>query len=172
MKAWVRWLAPLFLCLLWLAHARYATDRLRAQRLLWSVEARTIALVRAHALTREVVAAHLNALADAERLDPGEVGIPAAIGGQYFLLGQVEPARSAYRRARALERRPELLLNLGKLRLMQQERKAAVQLLARAVALDPWLEREVPEPVREATLDALRRQYGADGADEDREIEP
>ena len=162
-----RWVAPALLAALLVAHGQMSLHRLRAQRLLWSVESRTIALLQTRSLTRQQIAAHLHALADAERLDPSEVGIPTAIGGQHFLLGQTEAARTAYRRARQLEPRPEILLNLGKLRLMEGQRRAAVVLITRAVALDPWLKREVPAELLEPVLDALRSEYRPDGADED-----
>lgn len=162
-----RWLAPALLAGLLVAHGQTSLHRLRAQRLLWSVETRTITLLQTRSLTRQQIAAHLNALADAEQLDPGEVGIPSAIGGQYFLLGQTKAARLAYRRARELEPRPEIFLNLGKLRLMDRQRGAAVKLMARAVALDPSLAREVPEELRQRVSNSLRRQHRPDRADED-----
>ncbi len=163
-----RWLAPALLAGLLVAHGQMSLHRLRAQRLLWSVEARTIALVQSRSLSRQQIAAHLNALADAARLDPGDVGIPAAIGGQYFLLGQTETASEAYQRANRLEQRPEILLNLGKLELLEKRQDRAVELFAQAVALDPWLKLELPEELREPVLDALRREYRPDGADQNR----
>ena len=59
------------------------------------------------------------------------------------------------------------------LRAVVAQGERAVRYFARAVALDPWLEREVPESLRAAvsaaakSLDALRSQDDADGADED-----
>jgi len=163
-----RWLAPGLMAALLLAHGQFSLHRLRAQRLLWSVETRTIALLQARSLTRQQIAAHLNALADARDLDPGEVGIPAAIGGQHFLLGQTEAAIEAYERADRIEPRPEIFLNLGKLALLEERRERAIEYFVRAVALDPWLKLELLEELREPVLDALRREYRPDGADQNR----
>ncbi|MEZ5312279.1 MAG: hypothetical protein R2862_00835 [Thermoanaerobaculia bacterium] len=148
------------------------TELIRASRLLWAVEGRTLSMIRARTLQPVHVAAHLTALADAARLDPAEVGIQVAIGSQYFVRGDFEKALATYREARRLEARPEILLNMGKANQMLGRKSAALFHYGRAVRLDPALLREVPEEVRGAVSEALRSENDPHGAQQDGPIDP
>jgi len=166
-KRALRFLLPALLALAIVAQVRRSSDLMRAQHLLWSVERRTVAMLRSGALDKPKLRAHLEALADAQKLDPAEVAIPTLIGSQHLMLGELEPARQAYFAANRLEPRPEILLNLGKVGYSQGGRARAVQFFARAVRLDPRLLREVPQDLQGAVSDALRGQDDANGTDED-----
>jgi Tfp pilus assembly protein PilF len=163
----LRFLLPAVLALLLVAQVRRSADLTRAQHLLWSVEQRTLAMVRAGNVEKPKLRAHVQALTDAQKLDWAEVAIPTLIGGQHLMLGEVALARYAYHSANQLESRPEILVNLGKVCYSQGASKRAVRYFAQAVLLDPRLFSEVPEPLRFEVSDALRSQDDSDGTDED-----
>ena len=163
---------PAILLVLCGLQIKRAGELIRAQRLLWAVEARTLAMIRTQSLQRPIVDAHLRALTDAARLDPGEVAIRVAIASQHFLRGDYASALSAYRVAFRLERRPEILLNIGKTHQMMGRKEQAIHSYARALRLDPALRLEIPEEYRARVSKALRRQYDPDGAQKDRQVDP
>ncbi|MFN7941354.1 MAG: tetratricopeptide repeat protein [Thermoanaerobaculia bacterium] len=119
---------------------------LRASRLVAAVERRTAAALRLGKLQSSMFESHLAALREAAELDRGEIAIPIAEGSQYLLLGRAEPAIEAYRRALALEPRPETYLNLGKAMLLEGENQRAQRMFRKAVLLDPRLASFVPRP--------------------------
>jgi cytochrome c-type biogenesis protein CcmH/NrfG len=160
-----RLLLPLVLGVLVFAQIRRGSELLQAQRLLYSVERRTMAMLRSGELEPAKMRAHLQALADARELDPAEVAVPVLEGSQYLMLGELEPALAAYLTAKRLEPRPEILINLGKICNSKREHKRTLHFFSLAVLLDAQLIREVPEPLRQPVLDALRSQDDADGAD-------
>ncbi len=117
----------------------------RAGRLLGSVQRMSLALVRAGQSPPEVVAQNLAALREAAALDPVEVGVPVARGGQYlFFLSRPEEAELAYREALRLEPHPEAWMGLGKAQWMAGRRDEAGRSLTTAVRLQPSLARELP----------------------------
>jgi O-antigen ligase len=117
----------------------------RAGNLLGSVQRMSLALVHAGQSPPEVVAQNLAALREAAALDPVEVGVPVARGGQYlFFLSRPEEAELAYREALRLEPHPEAWMGLGKAQWMAGRRDEAGQSLTTAVRLQPSLARELP----------------------------
>jgi len=166
MKTAMRLLLPALLAVVFVAQVRRSSDLLRAQHLLWSVELRTLAILRSGTMDKVKLSGNIAALTEAQKLDPAEVAIPTLIGSENLILGKLEPARSAYLTAYRLEPRPEILLNLGKVAYSQGKNVRAVYFFVRAVLLDLRMMKEVPEDLRERVSDALRSQDDADGADE------
>jgi tetratricopeptide (TPR) repeat protein len=97
---------------------------------------------------RELVSGHFRLLRQARRLDPSEVGVLVALGGQYLLLGQPEPAIATYREALALEPRPETYLNLGMALFEAGRPEEARAAFETAVRLAPRLASRVPPGMR------------------------
>ena len=172
MKRAQRFLLPALLALLVAFQVRRSSDLLDAQRLLNSVEQRTAGMLYGGDIDKAKLRAHLVALADARKLDAAEVAIPAQIGSQHLMLGELEPARRAYVAAMQLEPRPEILVNLGKVFYSQGAEMRAVRFFGQAVRLDPRLMKEVPLSLRSAVSDALRRKDDPHGPDEDGQVEP
>ncbi|MGE0639829.1 MAG: hypothetical protein AB7G12_14205 [Thermoanaerobaculia bacterium] len=172
MSSWRFLVLPAILLALLGLQVKRGTELIRASRLLWAVEARTLSMIRGRTLQPAHVTAHLTALADAAGLDPAEVGIQVAIGSQYFLRGDFEKALATYREARRLEARPEILLNMGKANQMLGRKNAARFLYGRAVRLDPALLREVPAEMQAAVSEALGSENDPDGAQQDGQIDP
>jgi Flp pilus assembly protein TadD len=121
-----------------------ARRQLRASHLVAAVERRTAAALRQGKVPSAMFESHLAALREAAELDRGEIAIPIAEGSQYLLLGRAEPAIAAYRRALALEPRPETYLNLGKAMLLEGDSQRASRMFRKAVRLDPRLAKMVP----------------------------
>lgn len=167
MKLAMRFLLPALLAVAVVAQVRRSSDLMRAQHLMWGVELRTRAIMRSGSFDKVKLRGNIEALRDAQALDPAEIGIATLIGSQYLLLGELESARKAYWAANLLEPRPEIILNLGKTCYSQNQPMRAARFFAQAVLLDPRLIQEVPEDFRARVLDALRSQDDADGADED-----
>lgn len=120
-------------------------DVARASRLLGAVQQLSLALVRAHQAPPQVVAQNLAALREAAPLNPVEVGIPVARGGQYlFFLGRPEEAALSYEEALRLEPHPEAYMGLGKAQWMAGRREEALRSFNLALRLDPLLAREMP----------------------------
>jgi Flp pilus assembly protein TadD len=158
---------PALMALLVAGQMQRSSALMKAQRLLYSVERRTLEMLRTGEIDKAKLRAHLAALSDARALDPAEVAIPMQIGSQYMMLGELEPARSAYFEALRLEMRPEILVNLGKVRYGQGARPEAIRLFRKAVLLDPRMQREVPPDLKAAVSNALRRKDDANRPDED-----
>jgi Tfp pilus assembly protein PilF len=167
MRTALRFLLPALLAVALVLQMKRGAELMRAQHLLWSVEQRTLAMLRTGNLEKPKLRAHLQALSDAQKLDWAEVAVPTLMGGQHLMLGEVELARQAYTSANQLESRPEILVNLGKVCYSQGASKRAIRFFAQAVLLDPRLFSEVPEPLRFEVSDALRSQDDSDGTDED-----
>ena len=167
MKRAMRFLLPALLAIAVVAQVRRSSDLMRAQHLLWSVERRTMVVMRSGTLDRMKLRSHIEALEDARKLDPAEVGVPTLLGSQHLLLGELEPASRAYLAANRLESRPEIILNLGKVGYSQGLSERSRNYFAQAVLLDPRMIREVPESYRQVVLDALRSQNDTDGANQD-----
>lgn len=123
-------------------------DRLRAERIVKVVEAATQQLMAAGRVPPRMLWRHVRLLEEAGRLAPGEAAIPLAQGAQYMLLDRPQEAVAVYRRALALEVRPETYLNLGRAQLRLDDEPSALESFRRAVRLDPRLRREVPRPLR------------------------
>jgi Tfp pilus assembly protein PilF len=167
MKLALRLLLPALLALAVVAQVRRSADMMRAQHLIYSVERRTMAMLRTGDLDKTKLRGHLAALADARKLDWAEVQILTLLGGQHMMLGETEPARSSYIMAYRLEPRPEILVNLGKVCYSQGARSRAIRYFGQAALLDPRMMKEVPLDLRQAVSDALRSQDDPYGPDED-----
>ncbi len=167
MKRALGLLLPALLAFAVVAQIRRSSELMRAQHLLWSVERRTLAMLRSGDLDKVKLRGNLEALADARVLDYAEVAIPTLQGSQHLMLGEVKAARIAYTVAYELEPRPEILINLGKVCYSQGAVKRAARFFAQAVLLDPQMMKEVPEDFRDKVSDALRSQDDSYGADED-----
>lgn len=162
----LRFVLPVLLALAVAAQMERSSGLMRAQHLLYSVDRRTLAMLRTGTLDKAKLRAHLDALADAQALDWAEVATPTLVGSQHLMLGELEPARTAYFTALQLEPRPEILINLGKVCYSQGSWKRAVRYFAQAALLDPRLLQEVPQELAQQVSDALRSQNDTDGADE------
>lgn len=128
---------------------------MRAQRILRSVEGRTLALIQTGRLQKATLLAQVEELQVARQLDPAEVGIAVAMGSEYLLMSDFDRARATYLEALALEPRPEIHLNLGKASYAAEETERAVGEMRRAVRLDPALRFEVPAPIKKRVLEGL-----------------
>ena len=128
-----------------LAQTVRTVDRLSAGAALRRAEVRTLAAVRRSGpAAGTLLRAELSRLEQARERDPGEVGIPLAIGSLHLLLGANEQAVTAYEEALALEPRPEIYLNLGRAHLAAGRPDEARESFALAVELQPLLENDVP----------------------------
>jgi len=121
-----------------------ALDRIGASKRLRVVEVMSERMARTGQAPRELVSGHFRLLRQARRLDPSEVGVLVALGGQYLLLGQPEPAIATYREALALEPRPETYLNLGMALFEAGRPEEAGEAFETAVRLAPRLASRVP----------------------------
>ena len=82
-------------------------------------------------------------LRQAQAMDPAEVAIPIARGGLYRLLGQENQAFEAFEDARAIEPRPEVFSQLGRIHLELDEPQKARRNFRFAVLLDHTLRKEL-----------------------------
>lgn len=167
MKLALRFLLPALLAFAVVAQVRRSSELMRAQHLLYSVERRSMAMLRTGDLDKVKLRAHVAALAEAQKLDWAEVQIPTQIGSQHLMLGELEPSRRAYSSALQLEPRPEILVNLGKVCYSQGAMKRAIRYFGQAALLDPRMLKEVPPDLLAAVSDALRSQDDPYGPDED-----
>jgi len=142
-------LLPLLIAALALQGRRYS-HQWRAARILRAVEVVTLQMVRSGRGNPGLLWRHVRLLEEAARLDRANVGIPLAEGSQYRLLRRYDEAQDAYRRALALEPRPEIWLNLGAAEAAAGEEQAARESFLNAVKLDPRMRSQVPEPYRGA----------------------
>jgi len=120
-----------------------ADRRIAASRLLGTVEALSIAAAAGRA-PAGLLGANLAMLDRAARLDPVEVEVPLARGGQFLLFGRPEAALGPYRRALALEPHPEIYLDLSRAYLAAGDAEQARANLDLALRLSPWLRSAAP----------------------------
>ena len=133
-------LAPILLVLLVL-QMRHGADRLQASRLLNTAEGITLQAEAAGKLTRRVAQHNISLLRTAAELDPLEVGIPVARGGQYLLLDNPRAAIKEYEKALALQPTAEVFANLGRALRRDGRSAEADQAIRNAVRIDPtWAE--------------------------------
>ena len=125
-----------------------ALDRIAASKRLRAVEVLSEQMARSGRVPGALVGTHFRLLREARALDPSEVGVLVALGGQHMLLGQPERAAAVYREALALEPRPETYLNLGQALLASGRRDEAREAYDKAVRLAPRLASRVPADIR------------------------
>lgn len=142
-------------------------DLLGASKRLRVVEAVTAQVVAAGGeVPSRVITGSVRLLREAERLDPSDVAVEAALAGQYLLADTPLRAEEAYRRALALEPRPVIYLNLGRALLMTGDRDGALDAFEKAVRLAPRLLRQVPATMRREVRRATESDpESADSAD-------
>jgi O-antigen ligase len=160
--AWL--LVPLLIGALVL-QGRLCRNHWRAARVLRVVEAMTRGMVHTGRGNAGLLWRHVRLLEDAERLDGSNAAIPLAKGSQYRLLRRPQEAQEAYRRALALEPRPEIWLNLGAAQVAAEDKEAARESFLKAVKLDPRMRSQVPQPYRTelpTRLELLNRTGGMD----------
>lgn len=119
-------------------------NRATASRLLAEVESLSLQAAGSGEVPPAMIASNLRALRLAAPLDPLEVGIPIALGSQYYLLSRAEPAIEAYQQAVDLEPRSEGYLNLGRAQRLAGQTDEARKSFGLAVRLDPHLVSLVP----------------------------
>jgi O-antigen ligase len=127
--------------------ARRGSHLVEASRILELTETSTKAAV-SRKLPRGVLVRNLELLDRAERLDRSNASIVLAEASHQLLLGRNTEAERIYRRALALEPRPEIFLNLGRAQWRLGKQEEARESFAAAIALMPSLRREVPREAR------------------------
>jgi O-antigen ligase len=120
-------------------------ERLLGSTFLHQVEVVSISAASSGRGPANILPAHLELLRRAAELDPTEVAIPKAKGGQFLLFGNPRSAIVPYREALALEPQPETYLFLGRALLAAGETEEARRNFALALRLNPALAAQVPE---------------------------
>ena len=138
------WALAVLLALSWLGQTIRAERRITASRLLGRVEALSLAAMRAGGAPAGLLAANLAALDRAADLDPSEVEVQVARGGQFLVFGRPEAAIAPYERALSLEPHPEIYLDLARAYLAVGDSERARASLDRALRLSPWLRPQAP----------------------------
>jgi tetratricopeptide (TPR) repeat protein len=138
------WALAGFLALALLGQTIRAERRIAADRLLGTVEALSLAAATSGRAPAGLLAANLAALDRAAELDPVEVEILVARGGQFLLFGRAEAALGPYQRALALEPHPEIYLDLARAYLVLGDAERARANLDLALRLSPWLRPQAP----------------------------
>jgi tetratricopeptide (TPR) repeat protein len=144
MTSWLRFALAAGLVLLLGAQTVRLRRLVGANQRLRAVELTSLAAARQGERAEPVLRANLAVLREAQRMDPAEVGLRVARGSVYFLLRRWDEAIAGYEDALRLEPRPEIYFNIGRARFAQGNREAADQAFARAIRIDPRLQRELP----------------------------
>lgn len=106
------------------------------------------------------------ALRDCDCVTPPDARIFLTRGGASEVLGQPRLAIADYRRALAIDHRPELYFNLGLAQLDALDREGAIDSLVTACAFDPARLAEIPyDEIRDETRRRIRARYGAEWLD-------
>ncbi len=145
---WLAWGVVLLLAAGLALETERARRLMRASRLLNAAERTTVALAARGRLPGALLWANLRLLREAEELDPASVGVVVAAAGQQLLLDRPREAVDTYRRALALEPRPEVWINLGRAQWAAGERDEALASWTAAVRLDRRLLDSVPPEAR------------------------
>ncbi len=141
------WALTALLALAWLGQSVRAERRIAASQLLGRVEALSMAAMQAGRAPAGLLAANLAALDRAAALDPSEVEVQVARGGQFLVFGRAEAAIGPYERALSLEPHPEIYLDLARAYLAVGDSARARQSLDRALRLSPWLRPQAPSGI-------------------------
>ena len=113
-----------------------ARRRFKASQTLAVVKTVTIKLNQRGRLTPNLIERNIKLLRDAERLDPAEVALPIARGGQYVSLERPKAALIAFEKALTLEPRGEIYAHIGRAELALGRREAADAAFRQAIVLD------------------------------------
>jgi tetratricopeptide (TPR) repeat protein len=138
------WILAALLAVALVAQTVRAQRRIAASRLLGRVDALSLAAARAGRAPAGLLAANLRALDRAAELDPAEVEVLVARGGQFLVFGRPEAALEPYGRALALEPHPEIYLDLARTYLAVGDGERARANLDLALRLSPWLRPQAP----------------------------
>jgi tetratricopeptide (TPR) repeat protein len=138
------WVLTTLLALALAGQTLRAERRLAASRLLGRVEALSMAAAASGRAPAALLPANLAALDRAAALDPVEVEVLVARGGQFLLFGRPEAALGPYGRALALEPHPEIYLDLARCYLALGNTARARANLDLALRLSPWLRPQAP----------------------------
>jgi tetratricopeptide (TPR) repeat protein len=102
-------------------------------------------------------------LADCGCVSPRDARIFLTRGGAAALVGDAHAAIADYRRALAIDRRPEIYFNLGLGQLEALDRAGAIESFVTACAFDPARLADIPyDEIRQETVRRLVERYGAD----------
>lgn len=134
-----------------------ARDQLGASFTVARVQAEAQAMLATGRVYPHMVRAWVEQLRAARAANPAEVALPLAEGSLHLLARHPEAAAGAYEDALALEPRPEIWLNLGRVQLAGGDREAARESFRRALVLAPHLSDEVPPDVRREIRRKTRR---------------
>jgi tetratricopeptide (TPR) repeat protein len=103
------------------------------------------------------------ALRDCDCISPPDARVFLTRGGAAEILGDPRAAIADYRRALAIDHRPELYFNLGLAQLDALDREGAIDSLVTACAFDPARLAEIPyDEIRDETRRRIVARYGAD----------
>jgi O-antigen ligase len=138
------WTVAALLAVALLGQTRRAERRIAAGRLLGTVETLSFAAASTGRAPAGLLAANLEALDRAAALDPVEVEILVARGGQFLYFGRPEASLEPYGRALALEPHPEIYLDLARAYLVLGDAARARANLDLALRLSPWLRPQAP----------------------------
>ena len=122
--------------------------QLSASRTLFEAEELGIAMVQTGRGNSFLVERMVGRLQVAGARAPWDPRIPLAAGGLSMIDGDVNAAVDAYRRAIAIEPRPEIYFNLGHALLALGEPDEALTAFGAAVRLDPGRRADVPAALR------------------------
>ncbi|MDA8017644.1 MAG: O-antigen ligase family protein [Thermoanaerobaculia bacterium] len=119
--------------------------RVGCQRLVQTAESLALESARRGAMPHRARELGLDMLRRAENLDPAEVAVPITRGGLFMVAGRTEAAERSYRAALDMENRPEIWINLARMRLSAGDRDAAIEAARTAQRLDSRVARKLPE---------------------------
>ena len=128
-------LAPLLTLALVLEAGR-AVRHWQASRVLEAVKKVTVEANQRRRLTKRLLERNVRLLREAERLNPAEVALPIARGGQYMMLERHRAALATFEKALELEPRGEIYAHLGRAQLELGRRDEAEVAFRRAIRLD------------------------------------
>lgn len=117
-------------------HFESSRDRLGANRIVAAVEQATLAAQQRGSLPGSLIQRHLEYLRRAEELDPAEIAVPIAQGGQYFLSRRYSAAERAFQEALIREPRPEIYVFLARTYLAMEKKPEALEAIRNAILLD------------------------------------
>ena len=117
---------------------------------------------RRDASTLQLAGRLRTSLRDCDCVSPPDARIFLTRGGAAEVLGQPGVAIGDYRRALAIDHRPELYFNLGLAQLDALDRAGAIDSLVAACAFDPARLADIPyDEIRAETKRRLVERYGA-----------
>lgn len=110
---------------------RFGVERWRTNVIKRQIEARTLSVLDGTASrpARSIVARNISSASTALELFPCDVDLYLELGANYRLARDLESAAATYRDALRISRRPEIYLNLSRVRLEQADFEGALEAL-------------------------------------------